>query len=90
MRVHPLRIAAHTELLSLLVLLGNLATVHLQAVSSLMGPTHGCTYLIVVVATWRHGRADGGAKAVALVPGVGGLLALRRLGQDSAVAATGP
>ncbi|MEW1860411.1 MULTISPECIES: DUF3817 domain-containing protein [unclassified Streptomyces] len=79
MRPRSLRIAAHVELVSLAVLLANLATAHLQPVSSLVGPTHGCAYLFVVVTTWRLRAAGGTTRAVAFVPGVGGLLALRRL-----------
>ncbi|MEV6814786.1 DUF3817 domain-containing protein [Micromonospora sp. NPDC051296] len=81
MTVHlrPLRIAAHAELVSLIIMLANLATVHLKPISSLMGPTHGCAYLFVVVATWRLRKATTIAKAVAVIPGIGGLLALRQL-----------
>ncbi|MGW1466782.1 hypothetical protein ACWCPT_20830 [Streptomyces sp. NPDC002308] len=52
MTVHrrPLRIAAHTELVSLIVMPANLATAHLRPISSLTGPTHGCAYLFVVAA----------------------------------------
>ncbi|MER7842224.1 DUF3817 domain-containing protein [Streptomyces sp. NPDC096040] len=74
-----LRIAAHLELVSLIVLLGNLATAHLRSVSSLMGPAHGCAYLFVVAATWRLKHATATTKATAFLPGMGGLLALRLL-----------
>ncbi len=74
-----LRIAAHAELISLLVMLTNVFTVHLKPISSLMGPTHGCAYLFVVLTTWRLTQAPAAAKVLALVPGAGGLLALRRL-----------
>ncbi len=74
-----LRIAAHAELISLIVMLANVFTVHLKPISSLMGPTHGCAYLFVVIATWRLRQAPAAAKILALVPGVGGLLALRQL-----------
>ncbi|MFJ9683771.1 DUF3817 domain-containing protein [Streptomyces sp. NPDC101194] len=74
-----LRIAAHTELVSLIVLLANVFTVHLKPISSLMGPAHGCAYLFVVTATCRIKQAPAAAKVLALVPGVGGLLALRQL-----------
>ncbi|MGW2839170.1 DUF3817 domain-containing protein [Streptomyces sp. NPDC001493] len=86
MTVHrrPLRIAAHTELISLIVMLANLATAHLRPISSLMGPTHGCAYLFVVIATWRSASATTTTKAIAVVPGVGGLLALRRLHRPGA------
>lgn len=74
-----LRIAAHAELISLIVMLANVFTVHLKPISSLMGPTHGCAYLFVVIATWRLKRAPAAAKVLVLVPGVGGLLALLQL-----------
>lgn len=74
-----LRIAAHAELVSLIVMLANLFTVHLKPVSSLLGPTHGCAYLFVVIATWRLQEATPAAKVLALLPGIGGLLALRQL-----------
>ncbi|WP_042396751.1 hypothetical protein [Streptacidiphilus carbonis] len=84
MTVHlrPLRIAAQVELVSLAVLLANLATVHLQTAAALMGPTHGCAYLFVTVSTWRLKQATTTTKAVAVIPGIGGLLALRRLGRS--------
>lgn len=74
-----LRIAAHAELASLIVMLTNVFTVHLKPISSLMGPAHGCAYLFVVIATVRITRAPAAAKALALVPGAGGLLALRQV-----------
>ncbi|MEW2246666.1 DUF3817 domain-containing protein [Streptomyces sp. NPDC058733] len=81
-----LRIAAHTELISLILMLANVFTVHLKAVSSVMGPTHGCAYLFVVIATWRL-KPAWTVTVTALVPGVGGLLALRLLGRGDAARA---
>ncbi|MGV9310352.1 hypothetical protein ACWENQ_40985 [Nonomuraea sp. NPDC004354] len=75
----PLRIAAAVELVSLIVLLGNLATVHLPAISSLAGPVHGCAYLFSVVAAARDRQRTLTAVALAWLPGIGGLLALRLL-----------
>ncbi|MFK8843639.1 DUF3817 domain-containing protein [Streptomyces sp. Ac-502] len=74
-----LRTAAHAELISLTVMLANVFTVHLKPISSLTGPTHGCAYLFVVIATWRLKQAPAAAKVLAIVPGAGGLLALRQL-----------
>lgn len=74
MRVRWFRLAAAVELVSLLVLLANLATVHLPVVTSLGGPTHGCAYLFVVVATLRDPAATTAAKLMAWLPGIGGLL----------------
>nr|BFD80687.1 hypothetical protein StreXyl84_00880 [Streptomyces sp. Xyl84] len=82
-----LRIAAHAELISLIAMLANVFTVHLKPVSSLTGPTHGCAYLFVVFATWRLPQAPAAVKVLALVPGAGGLLALRRLDRGAAVRA---
>lgn len=77
MSLRHLRIAARGELISLIILLTNLATAHLEPVSSLAGPTHGCAYLFVVVTTWRLEQATTVTKATAVIPGIGGLLALR-------------
>lgn len=73
------RVAALVELVTLAVLLVNMATVHLKPVTSLVGPTHGCAYLVIVVATWRNDRAALAAKIMALLPGIGGYLVLRQL-----------
>jgi hypothetical protein len=76
--VRSFRVAAAVELVTLLVLLVNLATVHLPAITSLGGPTHGCAYLFVVVATLRNPSASPATKVMAWVPGIGGLLVARR------------
>ncbi len=78
----PLRLAAAVELLSLLVLVINLATVHVRAVASLCGPVHGCAYLAVLILTAWSPAADRTAKLLAAIPGVGGLLATRRMNRD--------
>ena len=72
-----LRIAARVELATLALLLLNLATVHWQPVSSLLGPTHGAAYLFVIGATWQA-TPQRGLRLLAFVPGIGGLLVLRR------------
>ncbi|MDT3395372.1 DUF3817 domain-containing protein [Streptomyces sp. B1866] len=77
--MRTLRIAAAVEAVSLIVLLLNLATVHARAVSTLVGPLHGAAYLATIAAT-ASATASTAARRRAAVPGVGGLLALRRLG----------
>ncbi|GAA4608964.1 hypothetical protein BJY16_007099 [Actinoplanes octamycinicus] len=72
----PLEIAALIELASLAVLLLNLVTAHLKPITSLGGPIHGCAYLFVVILTATNTAART-ARLLALVPGIGGLLALR-------------
>ncbi|MEV7556066.1 DUF3817 domain-containing protein [Streptomyces sp. NPDC089795] len=74
-----LRTAAVLELGTMAVLLSNLVTLHLEAVASAVGPLHGCAYLIVLIATAREPHADRTTRALSAVPGVGGLLARRRL-----------
>ncbi|WP_410673717.1 DUF3817 domain-containing protein [Amycolatopsis sp. cmx-4-68] len=82
-----LRIAAAVELATLAVLLINLATVHWPAVSSVVGPTHGCAYLLVIILTVQQSRATR-TRATALVPGIGGVLAMRQLARARQDAST--
>lgn len=79
-RPSALLVAAHVEVVSLIVLLVNLGTVHAPAVSSLVGPTHGCAYVFVFGAAVRAaGSVRTRAAALAVVPGVGGLLSRHHL-----------
>ena len=77
--MNPLRVAATAEVVSLVILFTNLFTVHWPAVSSLIGPTHGCCYLLVVILAARTPQASTTTKLLALIPAIGGLLVLRRL-----------
>lgn len=72
-----LRVGAIVEVASLVVLLANLATVHVAAVASLVGPIHGCAYLLVIGAAFRSSRSTV-TTVLAALPAVGGLVALRR------------
>ncbi|MBT2211710.1 MULTISPECIES: DUF3817 domain-containing protein [Actinomadura] len=74
--VRALRIAALVEAASLAVLLVNLVTVHLGAISSATGPLHGTAYLAVIVLTLMTPPPSG--RWWSLVPGIGGLLVLRK------------
>nr|WP_221374734.1 DUF3817 domain-containing protein [Actinoplanes polyasparticus] len=73
-----LRTATGVEFFSLVVLLGNLATVHVPWVATLLGPLHGCAYLLVIGAT-AAATSRTRPRLLAVVPGVGGLLALRAI-----------
>ncbi|MGH4031666.1 DUF3817 domain-containing protein [Actinomycetota bacterium Odt1-20B] len=74
-----LRIAATAEALSLAALLVNLFTAHVPSLSALLGPLHGTAYLVVIASAWALPRATApGARWRAVVPGIGGVLALRR------------
>lgn len=78
--VRTLRIAAGAEAVSLAALLGNLLSTHTQAITALVGPLHGTAYLVVIAATWMTPpAASSGARWRALIPGVGGLLALQQI-----------
>ncbi|MDD7931838.1 DUF3817 domain-containing protein [Actinomycetospora straminea] len=68
----PLRLAATVELVSLVVLLANLATVHLDGVAALVGPVHGCAYLVAVALTVARAGWRSRAAALSVVPAVGG------------------
>lgn len=72
-----LRVTATVEAATLLLLLVNLATFHLDAVAALAGPVHGLAWLatIAIACLTPLPRA---ARLLSVVPGVGGLLALRR------------
>ncbi|MFI0710475.1 DUF3817 domain-containing protein [Streptomyces inhibens] len=74
-----LRVTAPVELASLAALLINVGVLHLQPVASAIGPLHGCAYLIVIIAAAREAGPDRTATALSVIPGIGGMLALRRL-----------
>ncbi|MGP8297245.1 DUF3817 domain-containing protein [Streptomyces inhibens] len=74
-----LRVTAPAELASLAVLLINVSVLHLQVVASAIGPLHGCAYLIVIIAAAREAGPDRTVTALSVIPGIGGMLALRRL-----------
>ena len=74
-----LRVAALVEALTLVALLVNLATVHWRPVTALGGPLHGTAYLAVIAMVLLLPGAPRAAKLLALVPGIGGWLALRAL-----------
>lgn len=81
--MRALAIAAVVEAVSLVVLLVNRLTVHLAPVTSLTGPVHGTAYLVVIGAVLLVPGAPRTARLLALVPGIGGALALRRLRRRS-------
>ncbi|MGY0059067.1 DUF3817 domain-containing protein [Streptomyces sp. LZ34] len=77
--MRTLRIAAAVEAISLAALLINLATVHTKAVTALGGPVHGMAYLATIACTWMTPGTTPAARWYAAIPGIGGLLALRRI-----------
>jgi len=77
MDIRSLVVASVTETCSLAVLLVNLATVHNPAVSGAVGLLHGMAYLGTIAAATLL-SVPTRVKALSLVPGIGGLLLLRR------------
>ncbi|MGP4015811.1 hypothetical protein [Saccharopolyspora sp. 5N708] len=73
-----LRIAAGVEAASLAALLINLCTAHLRVITTLGGPLHGMAYLVVIAITFATTRSPA-ARWCAVIPGVGGLLAVRKI-----------
>jgi hypothetical protein len=78
-----LRVAALVEVVSLAVLLGNLVTAHLDVVAGIVGPLHGAAY-VSVIATTLLLPVRSAVRVRALLPGIGGLLALRALRTEPA------
>lgn len=71
-----LTITATVEVVSLAVLLINRATVHIDVITSGMGPVHGMAYL-ATIALAALSPIPRRAKAFAWVPVIGGIVALR-------------
>ena len=71
-----LRVAGIIEVVTLTLMLANLATVRIDAVGSTLGPIDGIVYIAVVILSFLqpiHLRR----RFLGLLPGVGGLLVLR-------------
>ena len=64
------------ELVSVVVLLVNLATVHDATVTSLLGPVHGALYLAVAVTALLGRGLATGTRVWALVPFLSGPMTL--------------
>lgn len=58
-----------------------MATANAQLVAALIGPVHGIAWLFGVITTWRDPRRTSGIAVLAVIPGIGCVLALRALGR---------
>ncbi len=76
-------LATAVELVTLAVLLVNLATVHWPPLASAVGPLHGTAYLVTAVLAWQL-PLPRGVRLRAVVPAVGGLLVLQAAGRRDA------
>lgn len=59
-----------------------MATGDSHAVAAGLGPVHGALYLSVVITVARHPRTTPATTALAILPVIGGVLALRRLATE--------
>jgi hypothetical protein len=74
-----LTLLAGIELGTLLVLLANLATVHVPVVATILGPVHGCAYLAAIIGTAVHAGALSRPTLLSVIPGLGATLAVAAL-----------
>lgn len=74
--LRALEVLSVLELLSVVVLLVNLATVHVEGVASALGPTHGALYLAVSVTALLGQDLLPRTRVLALVPVLGGVFTL--------------
>ncbi|MFF0494251.1 hypothetical protein ACFYTQ_34975 [Nocardia sp. NPDC004068] len=81
-----LRLTALAEAVTLAIMLINLATVHVAAVGSALGPLHGTAYVAIIVLTVLLSDRGSRARPLSFVPGIGGLLALRVLDRPGTTA----
>ncbi|GAA1914203.1 hypothetical protein [Streptantibioticus ferralitis] len=61
-----------------------MATLNARQIAALIGPVHGVAWLFGVIATWRTPRRTTGTAVRAVIPGIGGMLALRALDRADA------
>jgi hypothetical protein len=57
-----------------------MATANAALIAALIGPVHGIAWLFGVITTWRDPRRTTGIVVLAVIPGIGGMFALRALG----------
>ncbi|WP_223623056.1 hypothetical protein [Microbacterium sp. EST19A] len=74
--LRTLEVLSVLELLSIAVLLINLATVHVDGVASVLGPLHGALYLAVAVIALLGRGLMLRTRLMALIPALGGVFTL--------------
>jgi hypothetical protein len=72
-----LQIVGTVELVTLVLMLANLVTIHLPEVSRVLGPVHGLAYTATVITAILVRGGSHRVWLLALIPGIGGLLASR-------------
>ncbi len=74
-----LAVLAAIEFGTLLVLLLNVATVHVPVVATILGPLHGCAYAAAIVGTAMRTGPISLPTLLSVVPGVGSSFAVALL-----------
>lgn len=72
-----LEIVGAAELVTLVLMLGNVFTVHKPEISAVLGPVHGLAYTVTVIAAVLVMNGRHRVWLLALIPGIGGLLSAR-------------
>ncbi|MBW0105134.1 DUF3817 domain-containing protein [Pseudonocardia sp. KRD-291] len=85
-----LTLLAAVELGSLTLLLANLATVHVPVVATILGPLHGCAYIATIIGTAMYAGPRSLPTLLAIIPGVGGTLAMATLRRRTRLPADDP
>jgi hypothetical protein len=75
--LRALRIIGVIEAATLALLLLNLVTMHWHILTSVLGPVHGLAYLSAIIVAVLISAGSARVWLWALIPGVGGLLAVR-------------
>jgi hypothetical protein len=71
------------ELVSVVVLIGNLLTVHDRSLSSALGSTHGALYLAVAVTALLGRGLEARTRVLAVIPLLSGPLTMHRVRQEA-------
>ncbi|XTZ13669.1 hypothetical protein ACQSSU_19345 [Micromonospora echinospora] len=72
-----LQFVGAVELVTLVLMLVNIVTVHLPEVTHVLGPVHGLAYTATVITAILVMSGHRRVWLLALIPGIGGLLAAR-------------
>ncbi|WP_216899106.1 hypothetical protein [Nocardia alni] len=74
---HILQIIGAIEFITLLLMLANLATIHLPEVPRVLGPVHRLAYTGTIVTAILVRGGSHRVWLLSLIPGIGGILASR-------------
>lgn len=78
-----LAVLSMLELVSVVVLVGNLLTVHDRSLTSALGPVHGSLYLAVAVTALLGRGLEARTRVLAVIPLLSGPLTMHRVRQEA-------